>query len=229
MATSQPSEVVGVPGRQSLFLPRSRLTTFESSAKRASLIDMDFQRLDICKQAEEPGSAPDIFAVDAVVVNIFSFLTETELLMKASVVSTSWADGAATAHANLMLASLGSTDVPEEDADSESEDDQGSVASADIEEDAGSTSAPAGISSLRNTVAASMERRWSSLTRSFPTGQFLSEGGFKVVYKVWNAAVGQEEAVSVMYVPFHACCSGAERTVTHIAFSTLLLQGHGSR
>ena len=48
------------------------------------------------------------------------------------------------------------------------------------------------------SVAESMMKSWKWMGAAYPWGNFLSEGAFKRVYKVWNSAVGDVEAVSVM-------------------------------
>jgi hypothetical protein len=112
-------------------------------------------------------------------VNVFAFLTESEL-MRVSLVCNSWADEAALAHVNLMLESVaylsGNNDFDEEDSDSSTELVQ------------------------RSSIALSMERPWSYLFDRFPWARFLAEGGSKKVYKVWNSCVESYEAISVMYV-----------------------------
>jgi hypothetical protein len=53
--------------------------------------------------------------------------------------------------------------------------------------------------SVRSTaIARSMEKDWSSLIQSFPRGNYLSEGAFKKVFRVWNECLGAHEALSVM-------------------------------
>ena len=99
-------------------------------------------------------------------------MSESEILSKASLVSVKWADVAGHAHANLMHASVGYHELLGED-----------------EED---------TPTQRSSVALSMERSWSFLNTRFPWACFLSEGTFKKVFKVHNAAVGAVEALSVM-------------------------------
>lgn len=101
---------------------------------------------------------------------VFEFLDESELLCKASLVCTAWADAAATAHADRMLASV-------------------QCGEENQKEDVGPSS-----------LARSMEWSWSTLNERFPWGCFLSEGSFKQVFRVHNGAVNACEAVSVMDV-----------------------------
>lgn len=44
------------------------------------------------------------------------------------------------------------------------------------------------------------QKSWNSIHKLFPWARFLAEGGFKKVYRVFNASVGMDEAVAVMYV-----------------------------
>jgi hypothetical protein len=119
-------------------------------------------------------------AVDeGILTTIFGFLNERELLCQASLVSTAWADAATTAHATMMLASVGYLDEVES-----------------LEEDDQSTDTVV----CRSAAAKAMEWSWNKLTGQFPWGCFLSEGAFKQVFKVYNTAVRTEEAVSVMDV-----------------------------
>jgi hypothetical protein len=41
---------------------------------------------------------------------------------------------------------------------------------------------------------------WSRVARTFPFGQFLSDGAYKQVYRVWAAGARRVEALSVMDV-----------------------------
>lgn len=112
--------------------------------------------------------------------NILAYLRENELMTKASLVSTRWADMVVEAHSTLMLQSVGCDEGTsnEEDFDDNSYDEESIEAN--------------------NTLALSMERPWKYLTSKFPWACFLSEGAFKRVYRVWNSDVNAEEAVSVM-------------------------------
>ena len=123
-----------------------------------------------------------------ILLQVFSYLTEYELLTSSSVVCTSWADAATDAHASLMLLSVGCNssfvydNQGENSFDTEDED-------QDEVEDTSSRS-----------IMISMQRPWKYLASRFPWGMFLSEGAFKRVYKVWNSNVNANEAVSVMNV-----------------------------
>jgi hypothetical protein len=122
---------------------------------------------------------------EATLSRVLSYLSEREMLVRAAPVCAAWADAAALAHANLMFASLGSDD--DEDA------------SVDLFDEDDCIDLPVG-GQVTNSRAVSMERDWNFLTRVFPWGQYLSEGGMKKVYKVYNATANAIEAVSVTYV-----------------------------
>ena len=116
---------------------------------------------------------------DTLLVNIFSFLTESEMLCRASLVCTTWASAVTMAHASHMMASVGYHQDIHEDENEEEE-----VPMTDKE----------------GSRVMSTDRDWRYLTRMFPWACFLSSGAFKRVFKVHNLAVGAEEAVSVMDV-----------------------------
>lgn len=112
---------------------------------------------------------------DRILSNVFSFLTERELLVRASSVCSSWADLAASSHAGLMLASVRCLQSEE------NEEDEDVPATMQV-----------------NSIARSMQWSWDSLNSVYPWGRFLSEGGMKKVYMLHNTKVGSMEAVSVM-------------------------------
>ena len=131
-----------------------------------------------------PDRIQEALQMDTVLLHVFSFLTERQLMLNASPVCTKWSDVATDALANLMLISVGcpnslttGTDVSDCDSDDEIEN---------------------CIPTVSNSVAKSMERSWDFLCSKFPWAMFLSEGSFKRVYKVWNDSIRREEAVSVM-------------------------------
>jgi hypothetical protein len=126
----------------------------------------------------------DIVSEGPILTSILSFFDQAELLHGAFLVCTTWADAAAEALGNLMIASVGC-----DDADDDVETPRDSV--QHIMEEAH----PEGLKS--SSVAKSMERDWSYFD-NFSTGQFLSEGAFKKVFKVWNRHQGVYEALSVM-------------------------------
>ena len=127
---------------------------------------------DLAPIEDEP-SKPSIN--EDVLPSIFTFLDESELLTKAALVSSAWADAATTTLAEMMVASVGYSECTEGDED-------------DVEE----------VSGTEASLPQSMQRDWVYLNTRFPWGCFLSEGAFKKVYKVHNTAVGAEEALSVM-------------------------------
>lgn len=144
--------------------------------------------------------------------SILSFLSEGELLHKASLVSSAWADASAEALGNLMLISVGCSPS----LISDSHDDE----SSDVE-DNDDTKVAARNSS---TKANSMQKKWNDVLNSFPWANFLSDGAFKRVYKVWNEALSSYEAISVMDVDAieasgNLNCVGAELAVSQLLSS----------
>ncbi|KAL7493359.1 hypothetical protein ACHAWT_002422 [Skeletonema menzelii] len=142
---------------------------------------------------------------------ILSFLSEGELLHTASLVSSAWADASAEALGNLMLISVGCSPS----LISDSHDDE----SSDVEDDdmkvAAKSTAP---------KAKSMQKKWTDVINTFPWANFLSDGAFKRVYKVWNDALRSYEAISVMDVDAieasgNLNCVGAELAVSQLLSS----------
>lgn len=119
---------------------------------------------------------------------VLSFLNEGELIHSASLVSTRFADVAAEALGNLMLVSVGC----DPSLKGKSNDD------SSIETDESGQADTQGVSLGHSSVAKSMERGWPYLMTEFPWAQFLTDGSFKRVYKVWNNRCGAYEALSVM-------------------------------
>jgi hypothetical protein len=118
---------------------------------------------------------------ETVLSTIFACLNESELLCKASLVCTAWSDAATSAHARLMMTSVGYIE-PSDDADDELDEPE----LVDVSE------------KPIQSVALSMERSWQYLNTLYPWGCFLSMGAFKRVYKVHNSRMGADEALSVM-------------------------------
>ena len=110
---------------------------------------------------------------------VFSHLQEHELLQNVSLVSTTWSDVVAHAHANLMLMSVGCSQQNSE---------------IDYDSDEGDSK----ITVLNRNLPGLLERSWAYLIDTFPWACFLSEGAFKRVYKVYNSRLREEEALSVM-------------------------------
>jgi hypothetical protein len=75
-----------------------------------------------------------------------------------------------------------------------------------------------------HSVARSMERSWQYLNTLHPWGCFLSEGAFKKVYKVYNARVGVDEALSVMYVNKGSFWLNVFRSLSNL-FSLIIATG----
>jgi hypothetical protein len=144
-------------------------------------------------QEREQDPARSVGSDRKIVSHVFSYLTESELLLKGSTICTPWSDLAALAHANLMLASVWADD-------GEKDDNKEKFA-------------------LHQSVSQSMERRWSEIHQNFPWACFLAEGGFKQVFKVYNVNVGEEEAVSVMDT---FCIANMQIVANELAVSALL-------
>ena len=150
-----------------------------SSSCLAEVVDSSSEPVD------EPDHDHQVVSDESILVPILSFLSESELLCTASLVCTSWAAAATTAHAGHMMASVGyisNDNCGDRDDDDDDEEDQ------DIAD--GSTT----------KHVSSMDRDWRYLTRLFPWACFLSSGAFKRVFRVYNSVMGAEEAVSVMDV-----------------------------
>ena len=112
--------------------------------------------------------------------HVMSYLNEKELIHSASLVSSRFADVAAEALGNLMLVSVG-CDL-----------------SSAISSKGNTKNSSESDSKQQSSIVKSMERTWPNLTSQFPWAQFLSDGAFKRVFKVWNNHVGGYEALSVM-------------------------------
>jgi serine/threonine protein kinase len=166
-----------------LFRTMKSLAPVDESMRQSLLHHKEFPLVNNadCQLLEDTTTAT--LTNEAVLSTIFSCLNESELLSKASLVCTAWADAATSAHARLMMTSVGYVE-PSDDVDDELDD----IEVFDCSEKP--------ISS----VALSMQRSWQYLNNLYPWGCFLSEGAFKRVYKVHNSGVGVDEALSVMDV-----------------------------
>ena len=171
--------------RKSLFprLPKAQTSDEHRLVQRLTL-NFAFQSKEVEDLQTKPlasGYCPigTVFEINDNLETILSFLDERELLQNASLVNSTWADVATDVHAKLMLMSVGNLGYGN-DAEYDSDDD-------------------ATLKSLNSRSKAQlMERSWDYLTSSFPWACFLSEGGFKSVYKVLNNRHRAEEAISVM-------------------------------
>ena len=168
----------------------SRRSIFPTVLESAPLEERTLLSSDLHRFPERRSSAPTLsgslsFVMDSVVLDgVFSFLSERDLMCTSSLVCSKWYEASATAYARLMMASVGYSEEDEEDEDLS---DQSSEA-GDIDS----------LLAFENIALTS--RGWDYLTTRFPWGVFLSQGGFKSVYKVYNTAVNAEEAISVMDV-----------------------------
>ncbi len=164
-----------------------RLQTFEESMRPLSP--------SISKITELPRieieSTIEVFSSHPILLNIFSYLREYDLMCSASLVCSDWADVVTDAYASLMLISVGCPSALSHDDSASISDDMDDLSLS--QDCAGERHFSQNIS-----IAKAMERSWSQLTENFPWGMYLSDGAYKRVYKVWNAFVGAEEAVSVM-------------------------------
>ena len=156
-------------------------TIVESVPMEETLLSSETHKFPEVRTANQGiSSTVSFFKDNALLDNVFSFLTEKDLMRSTSLVCSHWYDASATAYARLMMASVGYSEETDE-----MEDDDGDSSENCYEEVPG-----------KNIALTS--RCWEYLTTRFPWGIFLSEGGFKRVYKVYNTAVDAEEAISVM-------------------------------
>lgn len=122
--------------------------------------------------------------------HVLSFLSERDLMETASLVSTRFADFAAEALGNLMLLSVGCDPWPRgETLGTPREEDDLSLSLEGANDDKPRGHLP---------YAKSLLKGWSHIMRQFPWAQFISDGAFKKVFKVWNHRCGSYEAISVM-------------------------------
>ncbi len=164
--------------RKSLFVRPSLAYEFDH---RTSILNKNLvseHRFEGCVQLSVRKEVP---AVDSFVLledivflkHIFLFLSEPELLQSAFLVCTKWADAATQAHAELMLMSVGCNNVIPLESDGNR-------------------------SCLHKDTHVLLDKPWDYLTLTYPWARFLSEGGFKQVYKVFNRKFRALEAISVM-------------------------------
>ena len=176
----------GLPARKAIRSSRSsyftnlpRLSIGESSLTLTDSYRFSFLPLHMTSAAENLESIinENLLSDPKILVTIFSFLNEHELLCRASPVCTLWADASTEAHANLMLLSVGCAEP--EDCDDDLDDDAEESLKAE-------------------SVMASMEQTWRYLVNQYPHACFLAGGAFKNVYKVFNVSTQSYEALSVM-------------------------------
>mmetsp|Transcript_25409 Transcript_25409/g.52610 ORF Transcript_25409/g.52610 Transcript_25409/m.52610 type:complete len:1640 (-) Transcript_25409:224-5143(-) len=121
---------------------------------------------------------------------ILSFLDERELIHIVSLVCTSWADAAADALSTLMLVSVGCDPTHVENRTDDDSDLIDELDSLEINDE------PMRLP----PTSKSMEIDWDLFINRFPWAQYLSDGAFKRVYRVWNNDFNVYEAISVMNV-----------------------------
>jgi hypothetical protein len=176
----QPRKPHRPSGRHSYFAGAPRLSMMDMSLtdnNRFSFLTTAQVTIAI-EEAPELVHDGTVLADSKILLNVLSFLDESELLCRASPVCTLWADVSTEAHSTLMLSSVGCSANAEE-------------AEADLDDDDEEDNANA-------SIMRSMEKSWKYMVNQYPWACFLSEGAFKRVYKVWNTATESEEAISVM-------------------------------
>jgi hypothetical protein len=180
-STTQIEEHI-VPKQKPLFRSRMTLCRLDESVRQSLSESVTFQNDDIssvvCEIGTDDFDPMDVLKNEDILPLVFAYLMERDVTSNASGVCTAWADAATTATVNLLLSSVGTCD----DAEDNDVDDKLQKMSS--------------VSSGRSQL----ERSWSYLNSKFPWGCFLSDGACKRVYKVHNAVVGRDEALSVMYV-----------------------------
>jgi hypothetical protein len=177
----QPRKSHRPSGRHSYFAGAPRFSMMDMSLtdnNRFSFLTTQQATADI-EETPELVQDDTVLADSKILLNILSFLDESELLCRASPVCTLWADVSTEAHSTLMLSSVGCSANAEECEDDLDDDDEDNA---------------------NASIMRSMEKSWKYMVNQYPWACFLSEGAFKRVYKVWNTATESEEAISVMYV-----------------------------
>lgn len=119
--------------------------------------------------------------------HVLSFLSERDLMETVSLVSTRFADFAAEALGNLMLLSVGCDPCS-----------RGKILGTPRDDDELSLEGANDQKPRGHLPYKSLLKEWSHILRQFPWAQFISEGAFKKVFKVWNHRCGSYEAISVM-------------------------------
>lgn len=182
------------PSRRSLKLRKYRRMSLCAIAaseflhpKRCPRLSTSPKKQHTCTSSE--ASVLNEISSDPILSTILSYFDQSELLDSAMLVCTSWADAAAEALGNLVIASVGCdpsflAQQTDDDVDEDMDTPRDEADSIERNKHASS-------------LAKSMERDWSYF-RNFPTGEYLSEGAFKKVYKVWNKHIQAYEALSVM-------------------------------
>ena len=138
-------------------------------------------------------SSLDVSPINSIIespafTHVLSFLNERDLMETASLVSTRFADFAAEALGNLMLLSVGCDPWPSGRTLGIPRDDY------ELSLEGANDQKPRG----HLPYAKSLLKEWSHIMRQFPWAQFISDGAFKKVFKVWNHRCGSYEAISVM-------------------------------
>jgi len=165
------------------------------------------------------GTQMDCLHNPNVMTEVFSFLTAKELNLTASHVCHSWADISSIVLASSMLQNM---DFPADIlAASSSSGDRDSFGSA--VHDGNDISGFISPRLLNHSVTTNqLERAWNHLVEEYPSGQYLTEGAFKKVYKVLNRSAYAEEAISVMDINLIDSLGQKEVIAAEMAVSMLL-------
>lgn len=163
--------------RKSLFVHHSRSSEFENKTSTVNRNLVSEHKFEASVQLDIQLDSTLLLGNEGILKSIFLFLSEPELLQSAFLVSRKWADAATQAHAELMLMSVGCSNILSSDAPY-------------FDDDV--------TSSSHEDFRVLLDKPWDYVTSTYPWARFLSEGGFKQVYKVFNRKFKSVEAISVM-------------------------------
>jgi len=158
---------------------------------------------------------------EAFLPRFFEYLTEKDLMCTATLVCSQWADVAAYSLAKIMLISVGCpTDIIPRGRREDTVDAENVQKDAEFDYDHNDI-VRISDNQYQNTLK-SKEKSWSEMNSIFPWACFLAEGAYKKVYRVWNAKVTREEAVSVMDVELIESMGNKAVIGAELAVSVLL-------
>lgn len=129
--------------------------------------------------------SPDPHSLHPIFLNIMSFLNQHELFQSVLLIRTSWTDAASETLCNLRLESVGCSISK-------------TVKNDNKLNNLDKTDMLNGLS-ISSSVANLIEKDWTYRFDLFPTREFISNGGFKRVYWVWNKVHKLFETISVMW------------------------------
>lgn len=142
-------------------------------------------------------------------LQVLSYLSQSELIHGAFLVSQSWADSTAEALGKLMLLSVGCD--PEGSDEVNAEDDESEICDFNL------------LFEDNETSNRSTERDWTFLMNQFPWATYISDGAFKKVYKVFNVMHGGTyEAISVMDIDAISSMGNLNLIGSELAISIML-------